>query len=118
MSLKAQAFQQACRGRYLLSNTPPAFPPSTARLLQRSYAAQSNLGGSSSPGASQHPQRKAITVTSDDGRLHWSELSTREKAARSTQQSINFVIVAAGAAGTVMPLESSKAFTEACPSRS
>jgi mitochondrial import inner membrane translocase subunit TIM21 len=101
MSLKAQAFQQACRNRYLLSNAPPAFPTSTARLLQRSYAAQSSLGGSNSSGGHRHAQRKAITVTSDDGRLQWSELSTREKAARSTQQSVNFVIVAAGAAGTV-----------------
>jgi import inner membrane translocase subunit TIM21 len=103
MSMKAQAFQQACRSRYLLSNAPSIFPPSTARLLPRSYATHSGLGGSNSPGASQHPQRKAITVTSDDGRLHWSELSSREKAARSTQQTVNFVIVVAGAAGTVMP---------------
>jgi mitochondrial import inner membrane translocase subunit TIM21 len=101
MSLKAQAFQQACRSRRLLSKAPPTFTPSAAKLLPRSYATQSSLGGSGSPKASQHPQRKAITVTSDDGRLHWSELSAREKAARSTQQSINFVIVAAGAAGTV-----------------
>lgn len=101
MSLKAQAFQLAGRSRYLLSKAPPTFPPSTVKLFPRSYATQSSLGGSGSPKASQHPQRKAITVTSDDGRLHWSELSPREKAARSTQQSVNFVIVAAGAAGTV-----------------
>ncbi|KAK5958333.1 mitochondrial import inner membrane translocase subunit tim21 [Knufia fluminis] len=47
------------------------------------------------------PSRRAITVTSDDGRYHWSELTTGEKAARSTQQSFNFVFVAAGAVGTI-----------------
>lgn len=105
MFLKAQAFQQACRSRHLLSTATPSFPSFAAKLLQRSYATQSSLGGTGSTKASQHPQRKAITVTSDDGRLHWSELSPREKAARSTQQSVNFLIVAAGAAGTVAPLD-------------
>src|SRR5579862_9180919 len=100
MSMKVQMFQQACRSRCLLSNASPTLTTSTSRLLKRPYATQSSLGGS---GANQHPPRKAITITSDDGRLHWSELSTREKAARSTQQSVNFLIVAAGAAGTVMP---------------
>lgn len=59
------------------------------------------MGGSSSAGKNTASYRKAITVTSDDGRYNWSELSTREKAARTTQQSVNFVIVAAGAVGTV-----------------
>src|ERR1700722_4975623 len=79
MSVKAQLFQQACRSSCLLSNAPPTLATSTSRLLKRSYA-QSSLGGLNAPGANQHPQRKAITITSDDGRLHWSELSTREKA--------------------------------------
>jgi import inner membrane translocase subunit TIM21 len=109
MSVKAQLFQQACRSSCLLSNAPPTLATSTSRLLKRSYA-QSSLGGLNAPGANQHPQRKAITITSDDGRLHWSELSTREKAARSTQQSVNFLIVAAGAAGTVNAIESFEGF--------
>src|SRR5271154_1080505 len=108
MSVKAQLFQQACRSHCLLSNVPPTLATSTSRLLKRSYATQN----------SQHPQRKAITITSDDGRLHWSELSTREKAARSTQQSVNFLIVAAGAAGTVMPSKALKASANDRPSRS
>src|SRR5947199_3589406 len=98
MSVKVQMFQQACRSRCLMSNAPPTLTTLTSRLLKRSYATQSSLGGSNAPGTNQHPRRKAITITSDDGRLHWSELSTREKAARSTQQSVNFLIVAAGAA--------------------
>lgn len=56
-------------------------------FLPRSYA------------TSLKPKRRAITVTNDDGRYHWSELSTGEKAARSTQQSFNFVFVSAGAIG-------------------
>lgn len=51
--------------------------------------------------ASTKPTRRAITVTTDDGRYHWSELSTGEKAARSTQQSFNFLFATAGAVGTV-----------------
>lgn len=61
---------------------------------RRFYATQ----GSSS---TSKPTRRAITVTSDDGRYHWSELSTGEKAARGTQQSFNFVFVTAGAVGTI-----------------
>ncbi|RMD42479.1 hypothetical protein DV735_g2644, partial [Chaetothyriales sp. CBS 134920] len=41
-------------------------------------------------------------VTSDDGRYSWSELSTGEKAVRSTQQTINFLLVVAGVAGTCL----------------
>lgn len=47
------------------------------------------------------PSRRAITVTTDDGRYNWSELSTSEKAARTTQQSFNFLLVTAGAIGTI-----------------
>lgn len=35
-------------------------------------------------------------MTNDDGRVHWKELSIREKAARTTQQTFNFGIVLAG----------------------
>jgi mitochondrial import inner membrane translocase subunit TIM21 len=48
------------------------------------------------------PSRRAITVTTDDGRHAWSDLSTGEKAARSTQQTFNFALVAAGAAGCIL----------------
>lgn len=73
-------------------------PPPQVILLGRSsqhnYATQTSTGN-------QKPSRRAITVTSDDGRYHWSELSTGEKAARTTQQSFNFVFVTAGAVGVV-----------------
>lgn len=47
------------------------------------------------------PSRRAITLTTDDGRHAWNELSTGEKVVRSTQQSFNFALVSAGAIGTV-----------------
>src|SRR6266536_310897 len=70
---------------------------SRASLLPRArlYATQSSLGGSNGP------SRKQITVTTDDGRVRWADLSTREKAARTTQQSINFIVVITGVVMTV-----------------
>ncbi|KAL1967040.1 hypothetical protein VTN77DRAFT_3564 [Rasamsonia byssochlamydoides] len=64
--------------------------------LPRWYATHSSLGSSSSSG----PTRKQITVISDDGRLPWSELSVKEKVARATQQSFNFMLIAIGAVMT------------------
>lgn len=55
----------------------------------RGYATQTPLGG---PAAS----RKQVTVTSDDGRVAWKDLSVREKAARTTQQTFNFGVILAG----------------------
>jgi len=40
--------------------------------------------------------RRQITVVNDDGRVKWSDLSTKEKAARTTQQSFNLTIVVVG----------------------
>ncbi|KAK2775936.1 mitochondrial import inner membrane translocase subunit tim21 [Emmonsiellopsis sp. PD_33] len=74
------------------------YPTAPCRTLPRFYATQSSLGGSSS--TTTGPTRKQITVTSDDGRLHWGELSKREKAARATQQSANFLIIVLGVAMT------------------
>jgi import inner membrane translocase subunit TIM21 len=59
--------------------------------ITRSYATQSDLG--SGP----RPKRRNITVLSDDGRYEWGELSGREKVSRATQQSVNFMVVIAGA---------------------
>ncbi|KAL2356384.1 TIM21-domain-containing protein [Cryomyces antarcticus] len=88
--------------------------PSTARThLQpkqtspRNYATTNSLPRNPSSTTS---HRKAITVASDDGRVRWTELSTGEKVARSTQQSFNFLVVIAGvlmtgAVATVLYLE-------------
>ena len=40
-------------------------------------------------------------MLSDDGRVRWSDLSIREKIARSAQQSVNFSVVLVGAILTV-----------------
>jgi len=47
------------------------------------------------------PSRRAVTVTTDDGRYNWTELSRGEKAARGTQQTFNFLLVSLGLAGTI-----------------
>jgi hypothetical protein len=56
-----------------------------------------------SASTSSGPSRRAITVTSDDGRYDWKDLSTGEKAARGTQQTFNFALVSLGLVGTVRP---------------
>ncbi|KAL2834262.1 TIM21-domain-containing protein [Aspergillus cavernicola] len=65
--------------------------PILLRASQNTYATQSDLGRGSAS------RRRSVTVLSDDGRYTWGELSGREKVARATQQSFNFVIVLAGA---------------------
>ena len=61
----------------------------------REYTTQSTLGGSTTP------SRKQITVVNDDGRVQWKDLSRREKAARTTQQTFNFGLVLLGFVMTV-----------------
>ncbi|KAI4198426.1 MAG: hypothetical protein LQ350_005286 [Teloschistes chrysophthalmus] len=56
----------------------------------RSYATHNSLG--SAPISS----RKQITVTNDDGRVDWRELSVKEKAARTTQQTFNLGVILTG----------------------
>ncbi|KAL3439669.1 TIM21-domain-containing protein [Aspergillus tetrazonus] len=70
--------------------------PLIPRTSQSTYATHSDVGR----GSASAPRRRNVTVLSDDGRYTWSELSGREKVARATQQSFNFVVVLAGAALT------------------
>lgn len=79
-------------GTHLLSFGRPTCLP--LRPL-RSYATQNTLGGTAGP------SRKQITVASDDGRVRWGDLSTVEKAARTTQQTFNLGIILAGMVMTV-----------------
>ncbi|KAK4628985.1 Mitochondrial import inner membrane translocase subunit tim21 [Fulvia fulva] len=51
---------------------------------------------SSLPNSSAASKRKAVTVINDTGRVPWENLSTGEKAARATQQTFNFGLVALG----------------------
>ncbi|EEQ92057.1 hypothetical protein RJZ56_000733 [Blastomyces dermatitidis] len=101
----------AIRTRYALRslsavNPAKKHPPRPWRAFPRYYATQNNLGGTPSSSQKGGLPRKQITVTSDDGRVRWGELSRREKAARATQQSANFLIIVIGAVmtGTVFTL--------------
>lgn len=81
--------QAGCRSalRYPLKQPAASYP--------RRYATQNSLGPSTSA------PRKQVTVTSDDGRVRWGELSRKEKTARATQQSANFAVIVVGAVMTV-----------------
>ncbi|KAL4950452.1 TIM21-domain-containing protein [Aspergillus filifer] len=68
--------------------------PLLPRTSQTNYATQTGSSSSSESGSA--TRRRNVTVLSDDGRYAWSELSGREKVARATQQSFNFVVVLAG----------------------
>lgn len=59
--------------------------------LRSNYATHSGLSSTGSG-----PTRKQISVMTDDGRYRWGELSGKEKVARATQQSFNFLIVVIG----------------------
>lgn len=99
MAAAARAFQLACRIR--LTKTDRSLPAlrHLASAKCQGYATQSSLGGNTT--SSTNIPRKAVTVTSDDGRYKWSDLTTTEKIARSTQQSVNLALVAAGVGGIV-----------------
>ena len=73
-----------------------------ARLYTTSlprYVAQSRAATTSSSSGN----RKAVTIASDDGRVRWTSLSRREKLARTTQQSFNFLTILTGVIMTVIP---------------
>ena len=61
----------------------------------RAYATHNTLGGAS--GSS----RKQVTVVNDDGRVNWGDLSTREKAARTTQKTFHMGVILTGLVMTV-----------------
>lgn len=69
---------------------------STTRNAQ---ATQSSTPNPPPPG----PQRRSITLTGDTGQVRWSDLSPGEKAVRTTQQSVNLVVVLVGILAAVSP---------------
>ncbi|GAB7364810.1 hypothetical protein MBLNU230_g5605t1 [Neophaeotheca triangularis] len=74
---------------------------------QNRHATSSSLGKTTQPPTS---RRRSVTVTNDTGAVPWHQLSTSEKAARTTQQSFNFGlivlgIVMTGGVATVLYLE-------------
>jgi import inner membrane translocase subunit TIM21 len=92
-----------------IANTPsiPHLPRTTAFHTSAHFKATSPSSSSSSS------SRKHVTVINDDGRVRWSDLSVGEKAARTTQQSFNFVVVIAGVVltGAVAALLYSEVFS-------
>jgi hypothetical protein len=67
---------------------------STTRNAQ---ATQTSTPNTPPPG----PTRRSITLTGDNGQVRWSDLSPGEKAVRTTQQSVNLVVVLVGILATV-----------------
>ena len=80
----------------------PLHWPSNPIILSRHLLSLSrHYATSDSPGVQKTPTRKQVTIRNDDGRVEWNRLTTGEKAARTTQQTLNFGVVLAGLAGTV-----------------
>jgi hypothetical protein len=78
-----------------LLNLPASLRPVIAARL---YATQTDLGTTSN---GTNPRRKKVTMLNDDGRVSWGNLTAREKAARTTQQTFNFGFILLGAVLTV-----------------
>ena len=71
-------------------------------VLSISSRGSKHYATASSPKTESSTSRKQVTVVNDDGRVQWKDLTTREKAARTTQQTFNLGIVLAGAVGTLL----------------
>ncbi|TPX11959.1 uncharacterized protein E0L32_007262 [Thyridium curvatum] len=74
--------------------------PALPLLLQRSYATQQGVGGSSS--SSPSAKRRAVTPFNDDGHVPWTDLSAGEKTGRAVQQTFNLGMVVVGLVLTVL----------------
>ncbi|KAF2455088.1 mitochondrial import inner membrane translocase subunit Tim21 [Lineolata rhizophorae] len=86
----------AGRPRTTVQSLKSTFASTRKLACAQTYATHSTLGDSSKGSSS----RRQVTVGNDDGRVLWGDLSVREKAARTTQQSFNFLVVIAGIAAT------------------
>lgn len=75
-----------------------------AKLAARAFTARARLE------AAPFKTRKEITIANDDGKIRWNELSLKEKAARTTQQTFNLGIVLTGVVLTVCHIPSSICF--------
>ena len=85
----SQVLQQALSNRIIRRQC-------LSSAVQRRYATSNTLAGTGKP-----QSRKQVTIGNDDGRVPWGQLSTGEKAARTTQQMFNFGVILAGAVGLV-----------------
>lgn len=87
-TVRITSFRQGLFWRSIL----PIYP-AVGRI--RPYTSQTS---SANPPSS---SRKQVTIINDDGRIQWKDLSVREKAARTTQQTFNFGVVLTGLLMTV-----------------
>ena len=76
-------------------------PLARVTYLQFQHRSATNTSLGTTPGAASQLRRRRVTVFGDDGSASWGSLSSSEKAARTTQQSFNFLLVGAGAVATV-----------------
>ena len=79
-----------------------------------SHAPRATHSTSTGPAASSGPARRAVTVANDTGSVKWGQLSVGEKMARTTQQSVNLVVVAVGVVLTVCHSSSSSPMRRTC----
>lgn len=78
----------------------PRLPTSRIGLRPAQACTQFRTATSSSTSTSSGPARRSVTIANDTGRVPWSELSWRERGARTTQQSANLLVVILGIAMT------------------
>jgi import inner membrane translocase subunit TIM21 len=74
----------------------PRLPTSYIGLRSIKACTQLRTATSSSTTSVPVPARRSVTITNDTGRVPWSELSWRERGARTTQQSANLGVVILG----------------------
>lgn len=79
-----------CRTGRILSFPAALRPILAARLYSTGSV---NVANNTGP----KPRKKQVTAFNDDGSVPWNYLSRREKAARTTQQTFNFTLIAVGA---------------------
>ncbi|KAI5251331.1 hypothetical protein E4T42_04337 [Aureobasidium subglaciale] len=74
----------------------PRLPTSRIGLRSVQACTQVRTATSSSTSSAPGPARRSVTIANDTGRVPWNELSWRERGARTTQQSANFLVVILG----------------------
>ena len=74
----------------------PRLPTSHIGLRSVQACTQIRTATSSSTTSASGPARRSVTIANDTGRVPWSELSWRERGARTTQQSANLAVVILG----------------------
>lgn len=90
---------QLLRPAFRISRVSPRTRSSVAAFATSRPACATHSSPSSTPPS--QPQRRSVTPFNDSGAVKWTDLSLGEKAARTTQQSFNFVVIIAGVVLTV-----------------